>query len=82
LHRDVSADNIMFDREGNGVLIDWDLAKAVDDLEGGARQNERTVSDLVSSMQLLSHIGRGYMAIHVYSLAFRTAQNSEPLGRS
>jgi hypothetical protein len=24
----------MLDREGNGVLIDWHLAKAVDDLEG------------------------------------------------
>jgi hypothetical protein len=72
----------MLDREGNGVLIDWDLAKAVDDLEGGARQHERTVSDLVLSVQLVSHISQGYMAIHVYPLTFQTTQDSEPFGRS
>jgi serine/threonine protein kinase len=42
LHRNISAGNIIFTDEGKGLLIDWELAKMMD--EGGNRQPDRTVS--------------------------------------
>jgi len=41
-HRDLSLGNIMIDINGNGRLIDFDLARLKD--ETGARQTMRTVS--------------------------------------
>ena len=43
LHRDVSVGNIILTDEGKGLLIDWELAKNVD--EGGSRRPDRTVSN-------------------------------------
>jgi len=42
LHRDISAGNIILTDEGKGLLIDWELAKKVD--ESGSRRPDRTVS--------------------------------------
>ena len=42
LHRDISAGNIILTDEGKGLLIDWELAKMMD--EGGSRRPDRTVS--------------------------------------
>ena len=42
LHRDISAGNIIVTDEGKGLLIDWELAKMMD--EGGSRRPDRTVS--------------------------------------
>ena len=42
LHRDISAGNIILTSEGRGLLIDWELAKDVN--EGGSRRPDRTVS--------------------------------------
>ncbi|KAF8062452.1 hypothetical protein FPV67DRAFT_1508553, partial [Lyophyllum atratum] len=41
IHRDISANNILVDSEGNGILNDWDLAKRESDLTR-ARLHERT----------------------------------------
>ena len=30
LHRDVSGGNILIDKDGNGMLIDWDMCKRTD----------------------------------------------------
>ena len=49
-HRDLSIGNIMIDVNGNGRLIDFDLARFMD--ETGARQTMRTVS-----LQLCIHVG-------------------------
>src|SRR6266478_5029459 len=43
LHRDISAGNIMISDTGEGLLIDWDSAKHLDDIEKGGSQPERTV---------------------------------------
>ncbi|KAI0317284.1 hypothetical protein OF83DRAFT_1058907, partial [Amylostereum chailletii] len=44
LHRDISANNIMIDEDGNGMLIDWDVCWFMDD-NGDPRLRWRTVSD-------------------------------------
>src|SRR5687768_4475453 len=43
LHRDISVGNIII-TDGGGLLIDWDLAKDVKDLQKISRQPFRTVS--------------------------------------
>lgn len=43
LHRDISVGNIIISDRG-GLLIDWDLAKDIDNLEKISRQPFRTVS--------------------------------------
>lgn len=43
LHRDISVGNVIISDRG-GLLIDWDLAKDIDDLEKLSRQPFRTVS--------------------------------------
>lgn len=30
VHRDISAGNIMIDKNGDGLLIDWDLSRSLD----------------------------------------------------
>jgi serine/threonine protein kinase len=42
LHRDISVGNVIISDRG-GLLIDWDLAKDVEDLEKISRQPFRTV---------------------------------------
>ena len=43
LHRDISVGNIIISDRG-GLLIDWDLAKDIDNLENISRQPFRIVS--------------------------------------
>ena len=43
LHRDISVGNVIISDRG-GLLIDWDLAKDMEDLEKISRQPFRTVS--------------------------------------
>ncbi|KAH9486318.1 hypothetical protein JR316_0000382 [Psilocybe cubensis] len=42
LHRDISAGNIMINQNGRGLLIDWDLSKAINTHDDGTHQPERT----------------------------------------
>ncbi|KAH7918459.1 hypothetical protein BV22DRAFT_1134581 [Leucogyrophana mollusca] len=41
LHRDISVGNVIITAAGEGLLIDWDLAKSIADLNS-SRQHERT----------------------------------------
>ena len=41
LHRDISMGNIILTDEGRGLLIDWEMAKKVDEI--GRRRPDRTV---------------------------------------
>ena len=41
LHRDISVGNIIVTEEGKGLLIDWEMAKMMDDV--GSRRPDRTV---------------------------------------
>jgi len=47
LHRDISIGNILIiknaDGSYGGLLIDWDLARHVNDLRNGPRQSSRSV---------------------------------------
>ena len=51
LHRDVSAGNIILTDEGRGLLIDWELAKKVD--QGGSRRPDRTVSQAIREISIV-----------------------------
>ena len=44
LHRDISAGNIMITEKGRGLLVDWDLSKALVNESGASSPPERTVS--------------------------------------
>lgn len=51
LHRDISAGNIMINKDGSGLLINWDLSKKVlDEINEPTqpRQHSRTVQYLFS----------------------------------
>lgn len=48
LHRDVSVNNILIDENGNGVLIDWELAVFIDD------KSDFEVQDRVGTWQFIS----------------------------
>ena len=41
LHRDISMGNIILTDEGRGLLIDWEMAKKVNEI--GRRRPDRTV---------------------------------------
>ena len=41
LHRDISMGNIILTNEGRGLLIDWEMAKKVNEI--GRRRPDRTV---------------------------------------
>ncbi|KAI9567162.1 hypothetical protein HD554DRAFT_2329373 [Boletus coccyginus] len=56
LHRDISAGNIILTDEGKGLLIDWELAKMVD--EGGSRRPDRTGTWQFMSAKLLWNPGK------------------------
>ncbi|KAF8549298.1 hypothetical protein OG21DRAFT_1500509 [Imleria badia] len=56
LHRDISAGNIILTDGGKGLLIDWELAKKVD--EGGSRRPDRTGTWQFMSANLLLHPGK------------------------
>ena len=53
LHRDISVGNVIISDRG-GLLIDWDLAKDIDDLEKLSRQPFRTVSLIFDESWTLS----------------------------
>ena len=63
LHRDVSAGNIILTDEGRGLLIDWEMAKKVNEV--GSRRPDRTVSYLAQYSPLVFSFWIGNMAIHV-----------------
>jgi serine/threonine protein kinase len=48
LHRDISAGNILLSFEGDGILIDWEMARKVKDIHEGPRQPGRTVSAIAN----------------------------------
>lgn len=52
VHRDISANNIMIDKGGRGLLVDWDFSKSIDEKKKERQQPERTVRDL----SVLRHI--------------------------
>ncbi|KAF8553900.1 hypothetical protein OG21DRAFT_1509533 [Imleria badia] len=56
LHRDISVGNIILTNEGKGLLIDWELAKKVN--EGGSRRPDRTGTWQFMSANLLLHPGK------------------------
>ncbi|KAH7903939.1 hypothetical protein BJ138DRAFT_975477, partial [Hygrophoropsis aurantiaca] len=53
LHRDVSAGNILIDRDGGGILNDWDMSKDIGTLV--ARQHDRTGTWLYMSARVLKN---------------------------
>ncbi|KIJ09577.1 hypothetical protein PAXINDRAFT_172454, partial [Paxillus involutus ATCC 200175] len=55
LHRDISTGNIILTDDGEGLLIDWELAKKVD--ENAARRRERTGTWQFMSAVLLRNPG-------------------------
>ncbi|KIJ04883.1 hypothetical protein PAXINDRAFT_103981 [Paxillus involutus ATCC 200175] len=55
LHRDISPGNIILTKDGEGLLIDWELAKKVD--ENVARRRERTGTWQFMSAVLLRNPG-------------------------
>ncbi|KAF8836850.1 hypothetical protein BDN67DRAFT_261607 [Paxillus ammoniavirescens] len=55
LHRDISPGNIILTKDGEGLLIDWDLAKTVDD--NVARRRERMGTSQFISPMLLENPG-------------------------
>ncbi|KIJ13561.1 hypothetical protein PAXINDRAFT_13524 [Paxillus involutus ATCC 200175] len=55
LHRDISLGNIILTDDGEGLLIDWELAKKVD--ENAARRRERTGTWQFMSAMLLRNPG-------------------------
>ncbi|KAI9461379.1 hypothetical protein HD554DRAFT_2223615 [Boletus coccyginus] len=59
LHRDISAGNIILTDDGKGLLIDWELAKMMD--EGGSRRPDRTGTWQFMSANLLWHPGKVHM---------------------
>ncbi|GLB40038.1 hypothetical protein LshimejAT787_0705480 [Lyophyllum shimeji] len=59
IHRDISANNILIDANGNGILNDWDLAKRESELKR-VRRHERTGTWQFMSCLLLS----GHHSIH------------------
>ncbi|KAI9567163.1 hypothetical protein HD554DRAFT_2024342 [Boletus coccyginus] len=56
LHRDISAGNIILTDEGKGLLIDWELAKMMD--EGGSRRPDRAGTWQFMSANLLWNPGK------------------------
>ncbi|KAF8056974.1 hypothetical protein FPV67DRAFT_633928 [Lyophyllum atratum] len=85
IHRDISANNILIDADGNGVLNDWDLAKPESELEQ-ARRHGRTGTWEFMSCNLLSerrkiHTIQDDMESFVYVVlyyALRYFRHSEP----
>ncbi|KAI0062065.1 hypothetical protein BV25DRAFT_1885897 [Artomyces pyxidatus] len=57
LHRDVSAGNIIIGPDGRGLMIDWDLAKKVSELNAPGRRKSRTGTWQFSSVALLQDPG-------------------------
>ncbi|KAJ8701089.1 hypothetical protein PTI98_004052 [Pleurotus ostreatus] len=55
LHRDVSGGNILIQRNGNGLLSDWDMAVKEEDIQNGPRAHERTGTWAFMSIALLEH---------------------------
>ncbi|KAI5115328.1 hypothetical protein M0805_009203 [Coniferiporia weirii] len=51
LHRDISIGNIMITHDGRGMLIDWDLAKPVDE-DGGIRYGRTGTWQFISAALL------------------------------
>ncbi|KAI6021145.1 hypothetical protein EDC04DRAFT_2575673, partial [Pisolithus marmoratus] len=51
LHHDININNICIDKDGNGILIDWELALFLDDKShvNIARRHDRTVNALPCS---------------------------------
>ncbi|PPQ78945.1 hypothetical protein CVT25_002396 [Psilocybe cyanescens] len=43
VHRDISANNIMIDKGGRGLLVDWDFSKSIDEKKKERQQPERTL---------------------------------------
>ncbi|KAF8554515.1 hypothetical protein OG21DRAFT_1394048, partial [Imleria badia] len=56
LHRDISAGNIILTDDGSGLLIDWELAKLMN--EAGSRRPDRTGTWQFMSANLLQHPGK------------------------
>ncbi|KAF8548211.1 hypothetical protein OG21DRAFT_789751, partial [Imleria badia] len=56
MHRDISAGNIILTDEGRGLLIDWELAKLMDEV--GSRRPDRTGTWQFMSANLLQYPGK------------------------
>ncbi|KAF8056960.1 hypothetical protein FPV67DRAFT_1430844 [Lyophyllum atratum] len=74
IHRDISANNILIDVNGNGILNDWDLAKRESELTQ-ARRHERTgtwefMSCLLLSKQHTIHTIQDDMESFVYIVLY------------
>ncbi|KAF8871381.1 hypothetical protein CPB84DRAFT_1800893 [Gymnopilus junonius] len=55
LHRDISGKNILLTQDGGGILNDWDLAKTVEAIGDGARQQFRSGTWQFMAADLLQH---------------------------
>lgn len=56
LHRDISAGNILIDKDGKGVLIDWDLCVWLENKEEVERVGQKIVRALLVSLKHITHI--------------------------
>ena len=70
LHRDISCGNILIDKNGRGLLIDWDMCKRLDNEHANkTRQSERTVHPFAMILAILYSLSCrsnvGNLAVHV-----------------
>ena len=50
LHRDISGGNILIDKDGNGMLIDWDMCVWLENKEEVEKIGQTIVRDYVTSV--------------------------------
>jgi len=82
LYRDISAENIILTDYGKGSLIDWELAKMMD--EDGSRRPDRTVNypaQYRPAMHSSRQISLEDMAIYVCKSALAAWQGAHAYGR-
>ena len=49
LHRDVSGGNVLIDKDGEGMLIDWDMCVWLDNKEETEKIGQKVVCTMVAS---------------------------------
>ncbi|KAF7439743.1 hypothetical protein PC9H_000079 [Pleurotus ostreatus] len=91
LHRDVSGGNILIQRNGDGLLSDWDMAVKEADIQNGPRAHERTGTWAFMSIALLQATGRRhtvsddlesfFWVVLYYSLVYLTHNKVKRLPR-